>query len=83
MTDHAEKRCVDCHALAPKTATNYTLIERHGWRLTRANTPDGRKTMELRCPTCWVEYRAATTASGTHDVALGSQHPNSKKRSAS
>ncbi len=52
-------QCVDCGEIAPPTETNFTLISsRHGWRLTRTFTPDGRKVMQWRCPECFARYRA-------------------------
>ncbi len=65
---NADKRCVDCGARPPRTRTNYTLIERHGWRLTVSSKEDGRKTMEMRCPPCWAAHRAHGGISGTHTI---------------
>jgi hypothetical protein len=55
---HSEQRCcVGCGLVPPETETNYTLVERRGWRLTVASGDDGRKTPELRCPSCWAAHR--------------------------
>ena len=79
MKGSSEKHCVDCHAMAPDTDTNYTLIE-HGWRLTPRSENDGRRTMELRCPSCWASHRAHAGISGASDLALPpSSYPKSKK----
>lgn len=81
MRDRAEEHCVDCGAPPPKTQTHYTLIERYGWRLSVGSGPNGRKTMDLRCPSCWADYRAQKAHSGTHEVrAASSDHPIGLKR---
>jgi hypothetical protein len=57
VQDDREK-CVGCGARAPRTDTNYTLIsQRHGWRLTRSDGPDGKKISEWRCPVCYAKLR--------------------------
>jgi hypothetical protein len=49
--------CVECHAEAPKTTTNYTLISaRFGWRL-RVEQRDGRRHTIWRCPGCWQRFK--------------------------
>jgi hypothetical protein len=54
-----QQNCVDCGASSPATETNYTLISaRHGWRLTRAERPDGTRLVEWRCPVCWQLQKA-------------------------
>jgi len=59
--DDDEKKshiCVDCGTTSPSTETNYTLISaRHGWRLTLGQDKNGVRTMQWRCPSCWVKYR--------------------------
>jgi hypothetical protein len=53
------RSCVECRAEAPETNTNFTLISpQHGWRLTRKALPDGRRSMEWRCPSCFARHRA-------------------------
>ena len=50
--------CTDCGQKSPVTETNYTLIgKQHGWRMTRAVTPDGGFAVEWRCPVCWPKYK--------------------------
>ena len=55
MTEH----CVDCGEASPRTSTNYTLISRVGWRLTRSRSASGEARFEWRCPACWTAYKAA------------------------
>ena len=58
VIDSAERRCVDCGRIPPKTNTSYTLISsEHGWRLTKRVDADGQKVMEWRCPTCFKNYK--------------------------
>jgi hypothetical protein len=58
LSEHNEKRCVGCGVAAPQAETNYTLVSsRYGWRLTIVNDAAGRKSSELRCPTCWARHR--------------------------
>jgi hypothetical protein len=51
--------CVDCAKTSPDTNTNYTLISRTGWRLTRGQMPNGLVTLEWRCPKCWERRKAS------------------------
>jgi hypothetical protein len=81
MTDRSTARCVGCGARPPKTETNYTLIARHGWRLTVATTANGRKAMELRCPACWGVHRLRTRPSGTQRVPSTSTVPPARSES--
>jgi hypothetical protein len=53
-----ERKCVDCAALAPESASEYTLISaRYGWRVTRATRQDGRGILEWRCRKCFTAFR--------------------------
>lgn len=53
--------CVDCTALSPAVASNFTLISsRFGWRLHRyLDAQTHRTRMEWRCPHCWRVFREA------------------------
>jgi hypothetical protein len=84
MIDGAE--CVDCGMQAPQTNTEDTLLSSaHGWRLTRATGPDGKPTLEWRCPACWEKYKARKIAvppppsSGTR-ARVELEPPSSKSR---
>ena len=56
--------CVECGIGSPDTNTNYTLISRTGWRLTRGQGTDGAVVMEWRCPECWAKHKAAPARNG-------------------
>jgi hypothetical protein len=53
--------CVTCGADAPETKTNYTLISRSGWRLSRRTIRGGAVVAEWRCPACWKKHKPAVT----------------------
>jgi hypothetical protein len=53
-----DARCVGCRITAPKTNTEQTLLTTMGWRVTRRRTANGEMYTELRCPTCWAQYKA-------------------------
>jgi hypothetical protein len=51
-------RCIDCNRPTPPTRSEQTLLSAaHGWRLTRAQNPDGSVTMQWRCPMCWSRHK--------------------------
>jgi hypothetical protein len=54
----SDRICVDCKAPSPDTQTQYTLISKHGWRVVRGTGPDGRTTLDWRCPKCWAVYKS-------------------------
>ena len=79
--------CADCGMKPPETSTNYTLISRTGWRLTRQKGADGSVVAEWHCSKCWARHRAtlkqAQTPSGRVPADAGavpaSQPPTGTK----
>ncbi len=58
--DSPPPECNDCHTVAPRTRTSYSLIgEQHGWRLSRGRAADGTYTLTWRCPSCWEKHKQA------------------------
>jgi hypothetical protein len=55
--------CCECGLRAPRTNTNYTLISRTGWRLTRVRGDSGLLVVEWRCPACWTKHKSFASAS--------------------
>lgn len=53
-----QRKCAECEAESPETETQYTLIAKHGWRVSRSRAPDGETALEWRCPTCWAAHKA-------------------------
>jgi hypothetical protein len=51
--------CVDCHATAPDTNTDETLVSSIGWRLERRKSAGGTHEMLFlwRCPACWRAFK--------------------------
>jgi hypothetical protein len=48
------RTCARCHAQAPTTQTEYTLIgSKHSWRCAKATKEDGTHALEWYCPRCW------------------------------
>ena len=68
--DRSGEHCVHCGAAPPKTETTFTLIERHGWRLSVTLDEDTRKKTELWCPSCWATHHGSLSAS-----PASSRHP--------
>ena len=65
----ASPTCVECEARAPKTDTMHTLIQRLGWRLSRAGSADEGKTKtEWRCPSCWTNHKGSTQRGPTTSI---------------
>jgi hypothetical protein len=54
--------CIACGVSPPDTNTEYTLISRSGWRLTRCQGPDGALRTEWRCRKCWTLHRLTLKA---------------------
>jgi hypothetical protein len=59
--------CVDCHATAPETNSDETLVSSIGWRLERRKSPGGVRGMQFlwRCPSCWRAFKEKSAA-GKH-----------------
>ncbi len=53
----SDRVCVDCRRPSPETQTQYTLISKYGWRVTRTHATDGEMTLEWRCSACWAVYK--------------------------
>ncbi len=55
-----DRGCDKCAKKAPITDTDYTLIKRFKWRVTRKQNPDGTYEVRLLCPECWAAFKAAS-----------------------
>jgi hypothetical protein len=72
--------CVECGIGSPDTNTNYTLISRTGWRLTRGAAADGSVAMEWRCPSCWAKHKATPGTNGRSAPPPGPEAPRKRAR---
>ncbi len=68
-------KCIDCQKSAPHTETQYTLISKHRWRVTRIRAP-GRRAFEWRCPACWAAYKARRPQASSQPPAGASRPPD-------
>lgn len=75
----SDRACVDCGEPSPDTEGSHTLISsRHGWRITRALRPDGRRIMEWRCPLCWGRYESSVSQPPAQQGAPAASQDTSK-----
>jgi hypothetical protein len=78
--DRAEEHCVKCGVSHPKTETTYTLIERHGWRLSVTVDSEARKKPELWCPSCWAEHHGNLSSAPPSSRRLSLQRSDPPSR---
>ena len=60
-----QRTCTGCGKAAPTTNGEHTLTTGHGWRVRRAQSPDGCSVLEWRCPTCWQKFKVANGEAAT------------------
>ena len=61
-SESAQRQCVDCRILSPRTQTVHTLISsKHGWRIQRTRSAANGLAIEWRCPTCWQALKTRSS----------------------
>jgi hypothetical protein len=72
------RTCTTCGKKAPESDGARTLTTAYGWRLRRAQSPEGADILEWRCPSCWQKLK---TAHGETAASLAPPPPATGRRS--